>query len=130
MAGALRRSFGVCANEWSPSDGAVVSLDHGCGAHSEIDVDPAPAVSVGEPILDEFSVDLVTLDRRVAVGWPTMISADWSAGAGGVAASAAQIAIPDPAEHGEGEQSATDEREHRSVVRLDWLLGGGRRSGR
>jgi hypothetical protein len=62
MAGALRRSFGVCANEWSPSDGAVVSLDHGCGAHSEIDVDLAPAVPVGEPILDEFSVDLVTLD--------------------------------------------------------------------
>ena len=62
MAGALRRSFGVCANEWSPSDGAVVSLDHGCGAHSEIDVDLAPAVPVGEPILDEFSVHLVTLD--------------------------------------------------------------------
>jgi hypothetical protein len=40
----------------------VVSLDHGCGAHSEIDVDPAPAVVVPEPILDEFSVDLVTLD--------------------------------------------------------------------
>jgi hypothetical protein len=54
--------FGVCANEWSPSDGAVVSLDHGCGAHSEVDVDPAPPVSVGEPILDEFSVDLLTLD--------------------------------------------------------------------
>ena len=62
MAGALRRSFGVCANEWSPSDGAVVSLDHGCGAHSEIDVDPAPPVSVGEPILDEFSVDILPRD--------------------------------------------------------------------
>ena len=62
MAGALRRSFGVCANEWSPSDGAVVSLDHGCGAHSEIDVEAVPAVVVPEPILDEFSVDLVTLD--------------------------------------------------------------------
>ena len=24
--------FGVCANAWSPSDGTVVGLDHGCGA--------------------------------------------------------------------------------------------------
>jgi hypothetical protein len=62
MAGALRRSFGVCANEWSPSDGAVVSLDHGCGAHSEIDVEAVPAVVVPEPILDEFSVDILPRD--------------------------------------------------------------------
>ena len=41
MAGALRQVFGVCANEWSPSDGSVVSLDHGCGAHSEVDVEHA-----------------------------------------------------------------------------------------
>jgi hypothetical protein len=32
--GALGQVFGVCANEWSPEDGRVVSLDHGCGAHS------------------------------------------------------------------------------------------------
>ena len=62
MAGALRRSFGVCANEWSPSDGAVVSLDHGCGAHSEIDVDPVPVAPLGEPILDEFSLEVITRD--------------------------------------------------------------------
>ena len=35
MAGALRAIFGVCANEWAADDGRVVSLDHGCGAHSE-----------------------------------------------------------------------------------------------
>ena len=62
MAGALRRSFGVCANEWSPSDGAVVSLDHGCGAHSEIDVDPVPVAPLGEPILDEFSLEVISRD--------------------------------------------------------------------
>ena len=49
---------------------------------------------------------------------------------GGSLSATAPHGIPDPAEHGEGEQSATDEREHRSVVRLDWLLGVGRRSGR
>lgn len=57
MAGALRSVFGVCANEWSPSDGRVVSLDHGCGAHSEADVEgPAPE-RVVPPILDDFELD-------------------------------------------------------------------------
>lgn len=37
LAGSMRRVFGVCANEWSPDDGRVVSLDHSCGAHSETD---------------------------------------------------------------------------------------------
>jgi len=59
MAGALRAFFGVCANAWSPSDGRVVSLDHGCGAHSEVDLvreDPKPAE---EHVLDEFAFDVV-----------------------------------------------------------------------
>lgn len=56
MAGSMRTMFGVCANEWSPDDGRVVSMDHGCGAHSESDVasppsewpDPAPLVDSGD----------------------------------------------------------------------------------
>jgi hypothetical protein len=59
MAGALRAVFGVCANEWSPSDGNVVALDHGCGAHSEVDVDREAPISIGEPIIDDLSYDLV-----------------------------------------------------------------------
>jgi len=35
VAGSLRQVFGVCANEFAPSDGRVVAVDHGCGAHSE-----------------------------------------------------------------------------------------------
>jgi hypothetical protein len=35
LAGSLGVLFGACGNELSPSDGRVVSLDHGCGAHSE-----------------------------------------------------------------------------------------------
>lgn len=62
MAGALRALFGVCANAWSPSDGQVVSLDHGCGAHSETDVTPAPPVLVGPPIVDELSWDILADD--------------------------------------------------------------------
>jgi len=58
MAGALRATFGICANEWSPSDGRVVSLDHGCGAHSETDMEHHEPTPVGEPIVDEFAVDV------------------------------------------------------------------------
>ena len=35
IAGSLRSAFGVCANAISPEDARVVSVDHGCGAHSE-----------------------------------------------------------------------------------------------
>lgn len=65
MAGALRAVFGVCANEWSPSDGRVVSLDHGCGAHSETDAEAPEPTPIGEPIVDEFAVELEVLDRAV-----------------------------------------------------------------
>ena len=62
MAGALRQAFGVCANEWSPSDGAVVSLDHGCGAHSEVDVPEPQALITEAPRLDDFDVEVVAGD--------------------------------------------------------------------
>lgn len=34
LQGGLATLFGVCANVFSASDGLVVSVDHGCGAHS------------------------------------------------------------------------------------------------
>jgi hypothetical protein len=36
VAGSLRQVFGVCGNLYAPDDGRVVSVDHGCGAHSEV----------------------------------------------------------------------------------------------
>jgi hypothetical protein len=56
MGGPLGRVFGVCANEYAPDDGRVVSLDHGCGAHSEA---PAGAQSAVSPVIDELGYDLV-----------------------------------------------------------------------
>lgn len=35
LQGPLGQSFGVCANAFANDDGRVVSVDHGCGAHSE-----------------------------------------------------------------------------------------------
>ena len=40
IAGSLRSTFGVCANAISPEDARVVSVDHGCGAHSEATFTP------------------------------------------------------------------------------------------
>jgi hypothetical protein len=64
VAGALRQVFGVCANEWSPSDGRVVSVDHGCGAHSETDVERLEPQLLPELILDETGNEMVVIDRR------------------------------------------------------------------
>ena len=36
LQGDLGVLFGACANEYSPSDAHVVSIDHGCGAHSNV----------------------------------------------------------------------------------------------
>lgn len=55
MAGALRSVFGVCANEWSPADGSVVSLQFGCGAHSEVDVERREPERIDPPVLDDES---------------------------------------------------------------------------
>jgi hypothetical protein len=49
LAGSLRAGFGVCGNEFAVADGRVVSVEYGCGAHSEVVVDGAsPAEPVGE----------------------------------------------------------------------------------
>jgi Protein of unknown function (DUF3027) len=54
----LGRVFGVCANEYAPDDGRVVSLDHGCGAHSEATI-PEGAREAASPVIDELGYDLV-----------------------------------------------------------------------
>ncbi|WP_159621260.1 DUF3027 domain-containing protein [Ruania rhizosphaerae] len=60
LAGSLGQLFGVCANEWSPDDGKVVSLDHGCGAHSETDVTPqGHEWSQSDLVVNEHGIDVV-----------------------------------------------------------------------
>ncbi|MGW8374366.1 DUF3027 domain-containing protein [Streptomyces sp. ODS28] len=56
LVGSLRQAFGVCANEFSPADGHVVSLSYGCGGHSEAAVMPQPP-KPPPPVLDELRVD-------------------------------------------------------------------------
>ena len=58
LAGAMRQAFGACANELAPDDGQVVSVDHGCGAHSEAIVVPS-SPAPPPPLIDEFRIDVV-----------------------------------------------------------------------
>lgn len=65
MAGSLRTTFGVCANEWSPDDGRVVSVDHGCGAHSETDIDRSGSDwPENAPVIDDHGLELVDHHER------------------------------------------------------------------
>jgi hypothetical protein len=58
LAGPMSTLFGVCANAYANDDGRVVSLDHGCGAHSEARLSrknlPQP---LPEPVLDTLTWD-------------------------------------------------------------------------
>jgi Protein of unknown function (DUF3027) len=60
LGGPLGRVFGACANEYAPDDGRVVSLDHGCGAHSEA-VSARPGTGTVPPVIDELGFDLVDM---------------------------------------------------------------------
>ncbi|MET8574386.1 DUF3027 domain-containing protein [Streptomyces sp. NPDC005012] len=60
VGGSLGQAFGVCANEFSPADGRVVSLGYGCGAHSEAAVMPK-APRPAPPVLDETRVESMVL---------------------------------------------------------------------
>ncbi len=77
LAGAGRLVFGVCANEWSPSDGRVVAMDHGCGAHSETDA-PAPGGEwvQSQPVIDERDLEILVsrAERPVVVQPPADVT--------------------------------------------------------
>lgn len=60
LAGPLGQVFGVCANEYAPDDGRVVSLDHGCGAHSEA-ISARLGTGALPPVIDEVGYDLVDM---------------------------------------------------------------------
>ena len=60
LGGPLGRVFGVCSNTYAPDDGRVVSVDHGCGAHSEAVLPPGPDQSVA-PVIDELGYHMVDL---------------------------------------------------------------------
>ena len=67
MTGSLKQAFGVCANEFAPADGRVVSLSYGCGGHSEAAVMPKPPRPAPHA-LDTLRVDEYPLRASVRDG--------------------------------------------------------------
>jgi hypothetical protein len=57
VAGPLAAMFGVCANASSPSDGRAVSLDHGCGAHSDVRAEQAANLGAQGHVHDTITWD-------------------------------------------------------------------------
>lgn len=56
LQGSLGSVFGACANQYSPSDGLVVSFDHGCGGHSDVIADEHTA-ELPSPVWDTITWD-------------------------------------------------------------------------
>lgn len=58
LSGPLSEMFGVCANGNANDDGRVVSYDHGCGAHSEVQLGKKQQpVPLPDPVLDTMNPD-------------------------------------------------------------------------
>ena len=53
LAGVLSAKFGVCGNDMTPRDGQVVSVEYGCGAHSEAKVHVPRLAETGEIVYDD-----------------------------------------------------------------------------
>ncbi len=56
IGGPLGQLFGVCSHLLSPSDGRIVSFDHGCGAHSEVQAAQTSVPRV-EHLIDDYAPD-------------------------------------------------------------------------
>ena len=65
LKGELNLLFGVCANKWSPDDGRVVPVDHGCGEHSEIEPpEPSHLWVQSKPAFDDLHIDIIAQAPR------------------------------------------------------------------
>lgn len=42
LGGVMGQAFGICANDMAPADGRLVSLNYGCGAHSQVAMEVTP----------------------------------------------------------------------------------------
>ena len=82
LKGELNLLFGVCANKWSPDDGRVVSIDHGCGEHSEIEPpEPSHLWVQSKRAFDDLHIDIIAQaprDERSSVELIERLSVDES----------------------------------------------------
>jgi len=111
LGGSLGQAFGVCAQSMSPSDGRVVSLLHGCGAHSEVVAEPS-AAEVVEVVLDEVGFDTVDIADESADDADSAESAEDSDAAAGELVSEEdeiELVVTQEDEHEAGEPQEAEE---------------------
>ena len=77
VSGLVGQGFGICANEIAPSDGHIVALTFGCGAHSEAVVVPAMS-AVALPVVDEVGYEVV--ESGAAAPSSQVVAADHDSG--------------------------------------------------
>lgn len=59
LAGSLRMALGACGNAYAPADGRVVTVDYGCGAHSQatlVPTDESEVVNTARYDTSEYDV--------------------------------------------------------------------------
>ncbi len=94
LAGSLRAAFGVCGNEVTDSDGQVVSVEYGCGAHSQTVVEQPAHFDIAGVVYDDGD--------DVEATPPAEPDAATDAGDGSDGAAEAPVAVHDgPAEQAE-----------------------------
>ena len=74
LAGSLRAGFGVCGNEVTDTDGQVVSVEYGCGAHSQAVVEAAPLGDAAEVVYDDGDE---IIGRRTRASRPAQRRVRW-----------------------------------------------------
>jgi hypothetical protein len=65
IGGSLQAGFGACGNEFSSADGRVVSVEYGCGAHSQVKVKVALlSRPMGDVYDDGEDVEVTSASKR------------------------------------------------------------------
>lgn len=64
LAGSLRAAFGVCGNEITATDGRLVSVEFGCGAHSQLRLDVPSLAELTGAVYDDTVFVEIALEAR------------------------------------------------------------------
>ncbi len=70
LGGSLQAAFGVCSNEITANDGRVVSVEFGCGAHSEVVV-VAPSLAEPSGAVFDDGEEIIASPSSPALGSPS-----------------------------------------------------------
>ncbi|MCX8528291.1 MAG: DUF3027 domain-containing protein, partial [Candidatus Nanopelagicales bacterium] len=120
VGGPVGQLFGLCANAMSPADGRVVSLAFGCGAHSEVEIEPDAIIDEG-PTIDD--VDFDTIDAALVADYVESVVEDPAdVAAEGASDESAEAATPTDdieAERETGDESDDSNSEPPAAVLLD-----------